>query len=119
VFARAVEREDGRTAFRLAGAYDPMELEKLEESGLASNVDRARNSYGRARGPGSLKRLARWLALPLCKPLAGSRALAPPIHRKPTRDFLTPVYGWFTEGFDTQSAAQPTGVMQFIPSLAG
>jgi hypothetical protein len=66
VLQRAAEAGNARAAFMLAETYDPIVLETLRESGLASNVATARVWYAKAKDLGSdeaperLERLAHW-----------------------------------------------------------
>ena len=53
VFQRAAEAGSARAAFMLAETYDPIVLETLRESGLASNVATARVWYAKAKDLGS------------------------------------------------------------------
>jgi TPR repeat protein len=53
VFQRAAEAGNARAAFMLAETYDPIVLETLRESGLASNVETARVWYAKAKDLGS------------------------------------------------------------------
>jgi len=53
VFQRAAEAGNARAAFMLAETYDPIVLETLRESGLASNVATARVWYAKAKDLGS------------------------------------------------------------------
>lgn len=55
VFQRAAEAGNARAAFMLAETYDPIVLETLRESGLASNVATARVWYAKAKDLGSDK----------------------------------------------------------------
>ena len=52
VLSRAAEAGDGRSAFMLAETYDPLELEKLGEHGLASSLATARLWYAKAHDLG-------------------------------------------------------------------
>jgi TPR repeat protein len=53
VFQRAAEAGNARAAFMLAETYDPIVLETLRESGLASNIGTARVWYAKAKDLGS------------------------------------------------------------------
>jgi TPR repeat protein len=53
VFQRAAEAGNARAAFMLAETYDPIVLETLRESGLASNIETARVWYAKAKDLGS------------------------------------------------------------------
>jgi hypothetical protein len=53
VLQRAAEAGNARAAFMLAETYDPIVLETLRESGLASNVATARVWYAKAKDLGS------------------------------------------------------------------
>jgi hypothetical protein len=53
VFQRAAEAGNARAAFMLAETYDPIVLETLRESGLASNIATARVWYAKAKDLGS------------------------------------------------------------------
>src|SRR5215469_4385033 len=59
VFQRAAEAGNARAAFMLAETYDPIVLETLRESGLASNVKAARAWYGKAKELASEEALQR------------------------------------------------------------
>jgi hypothetical protein len=69
VLSRAAEAGNARAAFMLAETYDPLELAKLGERGLASNLAAARIWYAKANDLGWKEAAARLERLP--KDVAG------------------------------------------------
>jgi TPR repeat protein len=64
VLSRAAEAGDARAAFMLAETYDPLELAKLGERGLAANLSTARIWYAKAHDLGWKDAAARLEKLP-------------------------------------------------------
>jgi predicted ATPase len=37
------------------------------------------------------------------------------VHLRQARDLLAPIYGWFTEGFDTRDLQEPKKLLNALP----